>query len=136
MMKRLLFAALFILAGIAANAQPAGSPRVKLGTIMGNHLEEGKVVRPVVTAAELLANPTIVVDSPGWKVLEYKIGMLSSDKQYWGPFVIAGPKMDDRVIAHFKSPEFKQGRIFIENILLEKAGRKVVANNIIIDYSK
>lgn len=139
-MKRSLFVAL-MLTGIAAQAQQPAKlpPRPKAtlgGTITGNYMaDDGKVIRPQVSAAEILANPMIVVDSPGWKVLEYKVGMLSSDKQYWGPFVIAGPKMDERVIAHVKSADFKKGRMFIENILLEKAGRKLVANNIIIDYS-
>ncbi len=110
-------------------------PHVKLGNIQGNHVEDGRVVRPQVSAAEILANPTLVVDSPGWKVMEYKCSMLSDDKQYWGPFVIAGPKLDPRIIDHVKSPEFKKGRMFIENIRLENNGRKVVTNNIIIDYS-
>lgn len=134
-MKQVVGVVLFLLAGMVVNAQPAGSPRVKLGTIQGNHLENGRVVRPQVSTAELLANPMIMIDSPGWHVLEYKVSMLSSDRQYWGPFVIAGPLMDERVLSHIKSPEFKQGRMFLENIMLEKAGRRVVTNNIIIDYS-
>lgn len=118
-----------------AQQNVTSGPHVKLGTIQGNHLEDGRVVRPQVSAAEILANPAIVVDSPGWKVMEYKCSMLSDDKQYWGPFVIAGPKLDPRIIDHVKSPEFKKGRMFIENIRLENNGRKVVTNNIIIDYS-
>jgi hypothetical protein len=135
---KVLFTTLALTIAIAGYAQQLKvvTPHVKLGTIQGNHLEDGRVVRPQISAAEILANPTIVVDSPGWKVMEYKCSMMSDDKQYWGPFVIAGPKLDPRIIDHVKSPEFKKGRMFIENIRLENSqGHKVVTNNIIIDYS-
>lgn len=134
-----LFATLALLLSLATASHAQQNitrvPHVKLGTIQGNHLEDGRVVRPQISAAEILANPTIIVDSPGWKVMEYKCSMMSDDKQYWGPFVIAGPKLDPRIIEHVKSPEFKKGRMFLENIRLENNGRKVVTNNIIIDYS-
>lgn len=135
---KVLFTTLALTIAIAGYAQQPKvvTPHVKLGTIQGNHLEDGRVVRPQISAAEILANPTIVVDSSGWKVMEYKCSMMSDDKQYWGPFVIAGPRLDPRIIDHVKSPEFKKGRMFIENIRLENAqGHKVVTNNIIIDYS-
>ena len=137
-MKALLTTIALITIAALSHAQQniTSVPHVKLGTIQGNHLEDGRVVRPQMSAAEILANPAIVVDSPGWKVMEYKCSMLSDDKQYWGPFVIAGPKLDPRIIDHVKSPEFKKGRMFLENIRLQNgAGHKVVTNNIIIDYS-
>ena len=136
-MKALLTTILLaITATCFAQQNTTSVPHVKLGTIQGNHYEDGRVVRPQVSAAEILANPTIVVDSPGWKVMEYKCSMMSDDKQYWGPFVIAGPKLDPRIIDHVKSPEFKKGRMFLENIRLQNGqGHKVVTNNIIIDYS-
>lgn len=112
-------------------------PRVKLGTIIGNHLDSGRVVRPQISSAEILAFPYLVVDSPGWKVVEYKCSMLSSEKEYWGPFVIGNSKLDDRIIEHVKSANFKKGRMFLENIRIERerGGVKSVTNNIIIDYS-
>lgn len=118
-----------------AQASNTGVPHVKLGAIAGNHLENGKVVRPQVSPAQILANPMLIIDSPGWKVMEYKCSMMSSEHQYWGPFVIAGPKLDDRIIEHVKSADFRKGRMFLENIFIERNGVKAVTNNIIIDYS-
>jgi hypothetical protein len=135
-MKYLISAALLFVT-MSSSGQMINTvvPKVKLGTIIGNHLDSGRVVRPQISSAEILAFPYLVVDAPGWKVVEYKCSMLSSDNKYWGPFVIVGSKLDDRIIEHVESADFKKGRMFLENIRLEHDGIKSVTNNIIIDYS-
>ena len=123
-------------AGFAQYGHDITVPRVRLGSIIGNHLENGRVVRPSVKPEEILANPMLIVDSPGYVVSQYKCSMMSSDDKYWGPFVIAGPALDPRIIARIKEVDFIRGRVFIENIHLKHNGVDMVTNNIIIDYSK
>lgn len=135
-MKHIIIIFLLLISiGTSAQMKQMPVPKVKLGTIIGNHMDSGRVVRPQVSTAEILAFPYLVVDEPGWKVVEYKCSMLSSEKEYWGPFVIGNSKLDDRIIEHVKSAGFKKGRMFLENIRIEKDGVKSVTNNIIIDYS-
>lgn len=136
-MKALITAALVIVtaAGFAQQTTPAVPVATLGGTIRGNHMENGTIVKPVVAAADILANREIKINMPGWKVVEYKYAILSANKKYWGSFVITGDKLDDKLLAQLKDPDFKKGRIFLENIqLVHTNGRKAVANNIIIDY--
>ena len=138
-MKKLLPILLLLCCCATTYAQPRKelpNVTVKLGSILGNHMVGDSIVKVIVHPAEILANPRIIPDSPGVEILDYKCSILSSDNNYWGPFVLPGSMLDYRLIDKIKDVNFVKGRIFLENIHVRYKGFELMANNLIIEFAR
>ena len=107
---------------------------VRLGKIVGNHMEGDKIIKPIVHPDEIIADPHIVPDSPGVQILDYKCSIMTSMNEYWGPFVKEGSTLDEKILDKIRNEKFIKGRIFLENIHVRYKGLELMANNIIVEF--
>ncbi len=105
----------------AQNAPAEPTVIVCLGDICP-HYKDGKIDNITTTRSEILANTTLSTPPPFFKVVEFSFSMLPKAKDFLGPFKVTGDKLTPEIIKLIQNMDDPQGRIFIENIIVNVNG--------------
>jgi len=93
------------------------------------------------TLNDVLANPSIYVNQPGYEILDFSIYLLPAGKDLVGPYKIKGNTVDGTALDKIKElskTDTGNGRIFIDDVHVKHNGKTdaIMGINIKYDYHK
>lgn len=140
MKKLIVLCSLVVTCSLSASAQNRtvvlGS-NIQLGDIRA--LQPGSnATYPVVTIAEVLANPRLVASSKEIQIERFKVRVLPKNGSIQGPIYVTGDRLNDESVALLTKHAGGGGMLFIEDIYYRNGNQDPVrkSDKIIINYSK
>jgi hypothetical protein len=127
----LLFVGILCLSTISYSQTKPGSAAVV--TAFGI---KDTAIKPSATYAQILANPTLVCDLPGYKVKQFAISFLPKGRDYYGSYIIDGALLSGRpllLLTEFKDTKNPKTVVMLENIVITHDGVAEKGRPIIMD---